>query len=519
MINQNELDHYLQTLEDQHKFSGVVLITQGDLPLYAGAFGYASRAWKIPNSLETRFDTASITKLFTAIATLQLIDQKRLMFDTRVIDLLGLTGTAIANEVTVYQLLTHTSGIGDDAEEENNERYEDVWKSKPNYSISTTTDMLPQFIHKPANFPPGQGCRYCNCSYVLLGLAIEKISGLSYRDYVRKHIFAPVGMTHSDFLRMDRVNTHVAEGSDPIYDEGKTIIGWKRNIYAYPPIGSPDSGAHVTAGDLDRFLRAVQRGQLLSPELTAAFFTPQVQWQISAEGKRYFGYGLAFYVDPAGQLVCYQKEGVNAGVSGVIRHFPKDDINLVILANMEDAAWEPLRDIHKRITAGKFEQKTNVDIRNAGINIRPVASADAAEWLRMRVALWPDDPAKEAAEIAHFLSTTPHSKLPLMHEAFVCTRPDGTLCGLVEVAIHSSAPGCKTDHIGYLEAWYVDPDQRNKGVGRALVEQAEAWARAEGCREMASDTGPAYPLSPAAHAALGYEVVEWYFRKELSQNE
>ena len=350
MIVQDELDHYLQTLEKQHEFSGVVLITQGDLHLYTGAFGYASRSWKILNNLATRFDTASITKLFTVVATLQLIDQKRLTFDTRVIDLLGLEGTAISNEVTVYQLLTHTSGIGDDAEEENNERYEDVWKSKPNYSIATTTDMLPQFIHKPANFSPGQGCRYCNCSYILLGLAIEKISGMSYRDYVRKHIFAPVGMTHSDFLRMDRVNDHVAEGSDPIYDEDKAIIGWKRNIYAYPPIGSPDGGAYVTAGDLDRFLRAVQRGQLLSPELTAAFFTPQAHRQSSDELKTYFGYGLKFYVDPAGQLVCYEKDGINAGVSGAIRHFPKEDINLVILSNMEDGAWEPLWAIHKMIT-------------------------------------------------------------------------------------------------------------------------------------------------------------------------
>lgn len=150
--------------------------------------------------------------------------------------------------------------------------------------------------------------------------------------------------------------------------------------------------------------------------------------------------------------------------------------------------------------------------------IRPVQLSDAAEWLRMRMILWPNDPAKEAAEIAHFLSTTPRSQLPMLHEAFVCERPDGTLCGLVEVSIRTSAPGCATDRIGYLEAWYVDPDWRNQGVGRALVEQAEAWARAEGCAEMASDTTPDYPLSPAAHAALGYAEVERYFRKEFSQS-
>lgn len=515
MTVNNELDHYLQTLEKANKFSGVVLITQGDEHLYAAAFGDASRSWQIPNTLETRFDTASITKLFTAVATLQLIDQQRLAFDTRILDLLELKDTQISPEVTIYQLLTHTSGIADDADEERGERYEDVWKEKPNYSVTTTVDFLPQFVHKSPNFAPGEGCRYCNCSYVLLGLAIEKISGMSYHDYVRNYIFAPAGMAHSDFLRMDRVNENVAEGCDPIIDENETIIGWKKNIYSYPPIGSPDGGACVTAGDLDRFLRAVQRGQLLSAELTTAFFTPQALWRANQEWNRYFGYGLLFYVDPNGELVCYDKEGSNVGTSGVIRHFPKADINLVILSNMEEGAWEPLREIHKMIIDGKFEKRTDAESQRAVLNIRPVRSSDAAEWLRMRVALWPDDPAKEAAEIAQVLSTTPHTKLEEMHEAFVCERPDGTLCGLVEVSIHTSAPGCETERIGYLEAWYVDPDCRNQGVGRALAQRAETWARAEGCVEMASDTTPDYPLSLAAHAALGYEMVECFFRKEL----
>ena len=145
--------------------------------------------------------------------------------------------------------------------------------------------------------------------------------------------------------------------------------------------------------------------------------------------------------------------------------------------------------------------------------IRPVTTADSAEWLRMRLELWPDSaPDKEATEIAAFLAG---EVLPELHAAFVYPRAKDGLCGLIEVSIHSSAPGCQTDRIGYLEAWYVDADWRKKGVGRALVEAAEAWARAQGCLEMASDTTPFYPISPAAHAALGYEEVERYFRKEL----
>lgn len=106
--------------------------------------------------------------------------------------------------------------------------------------------------------------------------------------------------------------------------------------------------------------------------------------------------------------------------------------------------------------------------------IRPIEAADAAEWLRLRLALWPHDPAKDAAEIAAFLAAAPHPILPECHAVFVCPRPEGGLCGLVEVSIHATAPGCETHHIGYLEAWYVDPDWRGREPGRALAEVAEA---------------------------------------------
>jgi CubicO group peptidase (beta-lactamase class C family) len=350
-----ELDHYFQNLENEELFSGVVLITQGESCLYSGAFGYASRTWKVRNTLQTRFDTASITKLFTSVAILQMIDQGQFDFETRVIEFLGLEGTAISKEVNVFHLLTHTSGIGDDSEEEEGEIYEDLWVTKPNYSVTTTADFLPQFIHKPANFPPGKGCRYCNCGYVLLGLMIEKVSGMPYRDYVRENIFAKAQMSHSDFLRLDRVHEDVAEGSDPIHDEAGKLIGWKKNIYSFPPIGSPDGGAFVTASDLDAFLRAVESGQLLSPESTAAFFTPQVKYREMDNLTMMYGYGLWFDVDKSGEVVCSQKEGVNAGVSGLIRNYPALDINVVLLSNLEDGVWQPIRDIHKLFLSGEAD--------------------------------------------------------------------------------------------------------------------------------------------------------------------
>ncbi len=347
------LDPYFEERTQNNEFSGVVLITQGEDELYAGAFGYASRSWKVRSALDIRFDTASITKLFTSVATLQLIDQKAFDLNTSVIDYLGIKETSISKEVNVYHLLTHTSGIGDDVEEEDGEEYEDLWKTKPNYAVTTTVDFLPQFIHKPPNFPPGAGCRYCNCSFVLLGLMIEKATGMSYRNYVREHIFAKANMRNSDFLHMDEINEKVAEGCDPFHDAEGRITGWKKNIYGYPPIGSPDSGAYVTAADLDRFMRAVKAGKLLSPQLTEAFFTPHVDYRQHEGWAQRYGYGLWFYVNARGEVVCYQKEGINAGVSAVIRHFPAKDISVVILSNMMDGIWKPIWKIHDLIAPRK----------------------------------------------------------------------------------------------------------------------------------------------------------------------
>ena len=348
------LNQYFKELENKDEFSGVVLITRGDTELYSGAFGFASRAWKIKNTLDIRFDTASITKLFTTVGTLQLIDQKLLTFETSAIGYLGLEGTKISKEVNVFHLLTHTSGIADDCEEEDGEVYEDLWKTKPNYSIRNTEDFLPQFVHKEPNFPPGQGCRYCNCSFVLLGLMIEKATGMSYRDYIRKHIFEKAGMKHSDFLDMGQVNENVAEGNDPIRNADGVFTGWKKNIYSYPPIGSPDSGAYVTARDLDRFFRAVRTGGLLSPELTEALFQPHVDYKEKDGWTMKYGFCFWFYVEPDGKVVCLQKEGVNAGVSGAMRYFPEQDTNVVILSNLEEGAWEPMWKMHEFIVNGQL---------------------------------------------------------------------------------------------------------------------------------------------------------------------
>lgn len=147
------------------------------------------------------------------------------------------------------------------------------------------------------------------------------------------------------------------------------------------------------------------------------------------------------------------------------------------------------------------------------VNIRQVRPDDHAEWLRMRRALWDDCPdEQQVREMEENLSSG-------VDEVFVAERPGGGLCGFLEAATRSRANGCDSTPVGYIEGWYVDEDMRQQGVGRALVEAAEEWARSRGCRQMASDAELWNEVSHKAHGAIGYEETArlMVFKKDLGQ--
>jgi len=358
------LDAWLRSRAAGDLFSGVVLIRRSDTTLFSGAYGWASRRWAVPVRLATRFDTASITKLFTSVAALQLVDEGRLGLDTPITEVVDLAGTTISPAVTLRHLLTHTSGIADDADEEAGEDYTALWVDKPCYSIIQTRDYLPQFAHKPARFPPGGGCRYCNVGYVLVGLAIEAVTGVSYRDHVRGAVFARAGMTGSGFYDRREPAPDVAEGWDPVLDGAGNRSGWTQNIFSCPPIGAPDGGAQVTAADLVRFGQAVRAGRLLSAELTARFLTPQVLHHERDDFAVWYGFGLEFVVDRNGRVRNYYKDGGFPGASGILRYYPADQLDVAVLSNSERGAWPAWAEIHRLIRAD------NPDLGESGDGFR-----------------------------------------------------------------------------------------------------------------------------------------------------
>jgi CubicO group peptidase (beta-lactamase class C family) len=345
------LDAWLRARAAADEFSGVVLIRRGQTTVFSGTYGWASRRWMVPVNAATRFDSASITKLFTAVAALQLVDAGRLRLDTPITKVVDLADTAISPTVRLRHLLTHTSGIADDADEEAGEDYAALWVDKPCYSVVRTRDLLPQFADKPALFGPGEGCRYCNAGYVLVGLAIEAVTRSSYRDRVGGAVFARAGMAGSGFYDRREAEPDVAEGWDPVVDETGSRIGWTQNVFSYPPIGSPDGGAHVTAGDLVSFAQALRAGRLLSAELTAQFLTPQVLHHERDDHAVWYGYGLEFVTDENGRVRNYYKDGINVGASGILRYYPADQLDVVVLSNSQDGAWAPTAEVHRLIRA------------------------------------------------------------------------------------------------------------------------------------------------------------------------
>jgi len=149
------------------------------------------------------------------------------------------------------------------------------------------------------------------------------------------------------------------------------------------------------------------------------------------------------------------------------------------------------------------------------IPVRHATVDDAPAWLRMREALWPDESGSHASEVDQFFA----GQLSMPLAVLIAVDDSGTPVGFAELSIRNYAEDCVTDRVAYLEGWYVVPEARRRGVGRALVAAAEDWARAQGCTEFASDALLDNESSAAAHRALGFaETVQIRcFRKELAQ--
>jgi aminoglycoside 6'-N-acetyltransferase I len=148
------------------------------------------------------------------------------------------------------------------------------------------------------------------------------------------------------------------------------------------------------------------------------------------------------------------------------------------------------------------------------VQVRPATREDAPVWLRLREALWPEYASTwHADEIDQFFA----GKLSMPLAVLIALDDSGKALGFVELSIRNYAEDCVTDRVAYLEGWYVVPGARRRGVGRALVNASERWAREQGCTEFGSDAVIDNEVSAAAHRALGFAETAQIrcFRKQL----
>ncbi len=343
----------LSTKNNADEFSGVVLIQRGEEKLIHLAQGYANLAWEIPNQLDTRFRTASITKMFTAVAVLQLIEAGKLTLETKLVSLLGLEKTKIPSDATVQHMLTMTSGIADWFDESGN--WEEDWatlcRENPLYLFLQNEDYLPLFTGSAPISALGEKHQYNGAGFILLGLAIEKLTGLSYFDAIRKNIFKKAKMADADFIALDEIAERVAEGYIPATNADEGLARWKRNIYSTTPAAAADGGAICSADDLLRFSQALRAGELLSPAMTAEMLKPHVlQNEDRFRGYDWkYGYGNFFILEDNEKIVRWGHTGEEDGVSGRLYYYPQQDLDVIILGNQSWCAGKLGWEIHDLI--------------------------------------------------------------------------------------------------------------------------------------------------------------------------
>lgn len=323
-------DRFVAELAAQDKFSGTVLLAHQGRPILTRTYGMANQQQAVANRPDTIFNLASITKCFTGLAVAQLAAQGKVAFQEKLGTYVPGFPAEIAN-VTVHQLLTHTSGVGRPAL---GGGMLPTWNSVE----ETVEGTLGVIKSTPLQFTPGARFAYSNDGYWLLGAIVAQVAGQSFYDYVRQHIFAPAGMTRTDFFTKPHVlaRTDIAR---PYWTQpgGARVDFTSTPIFGF--IGGPDGGAYSTAMDLLRFAGALRAGTLLDPAYTDLITTakhPVPPRQGSPAGEREFAdYGFHDFI-VAGQRM-YGHPGSGPGTATNLDIHADADRVAIVLGNYDTA--------------------------------------------------------------------------------------------------------------------------------------------------------------------------------------
>ncbi len=324
------LERYLTARADLGRFSGAVLVAQRDRVLFRKGYGFADVAAKTPYGPGTRHAVASITKMFTAMATLKLRDAGKLALDDSVC--LHLSPCPDAwKPVTVQHLMRHTSGIPD---------YEEpLGLGSPRYlEVMTQGDATRRLVEeargKPLDFPPGTKFRYSNTGYLVLARVVESAAKVPFNRYVTETLLRPAGMKTAGLFDGGAPPAGLARG----YTHAE--LGWKKllagapltdgHLVATPPLPlSPpagDAGLYATVDDLLAWSRAMDGSALVPKAEADEVFTPGLE-----------NYGYGWFSGEGFSRRRYRHNGGLPGYTSDFVKFPDDGITIVVFCNVDRA--------------------------------------------------------------------------------------------------------------------------------------------------------------------------------------
>lgn len=306
------MQQIIQSQVDAKKFMGTVLVERDGKVLLDQGYGYANLEWNIPNLPTTKFRLGSVTKQFTAASILLLEERGKLNVNDPVKKYIP-DAPATWDKVTIYHLLTHTSGIPS-------------FTGFPDYASteakpSTPQELVARFRDKPLNFEPGEKWEYSNSGYVLLGYLLEKISGQKYADFVQENIFTPLGMKDSGYDSNSAVIAHRASGYTP------SPNGTVNSGYIDMSIPFSAGALYSTTEDLMRWEEGLFGGKVLS--------AAELQ-KMTKPFKENYAFGLGVNDEHGYKLIDHGGgiEGFNTQLS----YYPNDKLVVVVLANLNGSA-------------------------------------------------------------------------------------------------------------------------------------------------------------------------------------
>ncbi len=310
--NTARMDQVVQSYVDAKRFMGSVEVVRDGRVLLDKGYGSANLEWNVPNSPATKFRLGSVTKQFTAACILLLEERGKLKVDDPVKKYMPDAPGAWDN-VTIFHLLTHTSGIPS-------------FTGFPDYRTTeaipaTPEQLVARFCDKPLEFAPGEKWNYSNSGYALLGYLIERITGRKYADFVRENVFQPLGMADSG------------------YDSNAAVILRRAAGYAPGPSGPVNAGyidmsiphaagaLYSTTEDLVRWEQGLFGGRVLRPESLKKMTTPY---------KNDYAFGL-FVHTVNGRKVIDHGGGIE-GFNTQLAYYPDSKLAVVVLGNLNGNA-------------------------------------------------------------------------------------------------------------------------------------------------------------------------------------